>query len=1234
MIPQDILGNARAHGSSVLPGRWHLDFHPRSTLEVRIFRAQAAGTAHAPDAEDTKETQILGRTRTEVVETAKLDPLEKAWRDINGAGAGGQNVLNTACAVVVPGPERELWVFGKTLGDVEGCDEVLPRPPALSVEAHIKCEAHGGDWGCLAFPNSGAGDSDVASNASIMSACLATFAPTQAWQHLEAAVGEKFAWHRGQRIALLASASLTPPYKVTLRPTADGALGALLHFRAVPQPSVCALTPAPRHLRPTLLKPFMLPALPVAPIPTSLEQCARLGAAFDAAFGSGWKARRIESRMAALARGEAGAEWSIYYVVQPEPADRQAIISAEGWHERDGVLTVWPSHLALDLSAAAQVRVRPARPLPPLPPTQDLIGTATSIFDFFAAYVEPAPAAELEADADADGVDDEVDEPAESVDDLFSAPSDSPTAGIDDLFDMPTPKAEVGPVAEPVPDGDAPSAPSPSRTERPPSPTYVQPSDGYRSRPDTEYVDNDYAGVTEDDFAFFDSPTEGMQVDAVASPVPDVAVVQEQATGVPETQVPMPLDTRTVVEPPIVAVSPEIIPEQATELVLADSTLPSSSPAPISPPRPVADMIATSEACGALIPPEYEPLALSTETVFTYALPSPAPTTPSLRLDLVKRLRTSKGYDYGSAWDVESAASDADDDDDDGLSGAPPTPQSITDEPERKRARTTPVAREDVGIEFGGVRCIDAEWAVIKDDTSTAAALACKWNAAWSDGAQTGAPTSPADPLAFGDTVYPVYKALLGNRLLRDHFVLPPDSPSPIQELDAGSTLADFAHAPALLPQPAVNVGFGGSVMRVSVAALGYWRELGLQPAGGQKNVAAFVLCDATLAAASGAVLSRTAEAYEASHLGRHENGEAIDSKDGVIVAATSDARDRIAALCEAAIVPTIVYVVFHDADLPTVASWLALSDSKTIVHPIPASSLPRLDPTALAPDVYARLPRKVDRMHVHGAELPGDAVYMQHHAFTLSSADVTPTFSLTWPPKTYDVLVRRRGVFGAYAWIRDRAALVVAAIDEQGDACELQVFSVAETDTATCVVDRAFAWLSAFADAASTDWRMTVCALGVLALPEIEAWRALASKHRDTLFAIMVDAPPAAPARPRSLDADVAAAILTDPSACVVDETLAAHFAELSARLPVGDDPSVYVDAAFMLTTAAPSAASYATATYYVLTEGEHVLQDIAKQLYGLACLGRKRYGFDGGLPAHLEAVRAVVRAAGARDM
>ena len=55
--------------------------------------------------------------------------------------------------------------------------------------------------------------------------------------------------------------------------------------------------------------------------------------------------------------------------------------------------------------------------------------------------------------------------------------------------------------------------------------------------------------------------------------------------------------------------------------------------------------------------------------------------------------------------------------------------------------------------------------------------------------------------------------------------------------------------------------------MQLSIAGLRYWRQLGLQPVGGRKNLEAFVICevDEGSVRAARTFLTQMAEVYEVS---------------------------------------------------------------------------------------------------------------------------------------------------------------------------------------------------------------------------------------------------------------------------------------------------------------------------------------------------------------------------------
>ena len=56
--------------------------------------------------------------------------------------------------------------------------------------------------------------------------------------------------------------------------------------------------------------------------------------------------------------------------------------------------------------------------------------------------------------------------------------------------------------------------------------------------------------------------------------------------------------------------------------------------------------------------------------------------------------------------------------------------------------------------------------------------------------------------------------------------------------------------------------------MRLSIAGLRYWRELGLQPVGGQKDITAIVVCEVAdgMRRAAADLLRNMADMYEVCH--------------------------------------------------------------------------------------------------------------------------------------------------------------------------------------------------------------------------------------------------------------------------------------------------------------------------------------------------------------------------------
>jgi hypothetical protein len=103
----DILAGQQARSNTVVPGHWILDL-PSYTPQIHIRRYRSL----TPLSPSDKLDYILERVR--------FDPLEKAWRVVNGNEVGlvrgVAGVLEEGCAICVntgtdESRERELWCF-------------------------------------------------------------------------------------------------------------------------------------------------------------------------------------------------------------------------------------------------------------------------------------------------------------------------------------------------------------------------------------------------------------------------------------------------------------------------------------------------------------------------------------------------------------------------------------------------------------------------------------------------------------------------------------------------------------------------------------------------------------------------------------------------------------------------------------------------------------------------------------------------------------------------------------------------------------------------------------------------------------------------------------------------------------------------------------------------------------------------------------------------------------------
>lgn len=138
----------------------------------------------------------------------------------------------------------------------------------------------------------------------------------------------------------------------------------------------------------------------------------------------------------------------------------------------------------------------------------------------------------------------------------------------------------------------------------------------------------------------------------------------------------------------------------------------------------------------------------------------------------------------------------------------------------------------------------------------------------------------------------------------------------------------DNTQATHALSPCSVHTGFADNIMRLSIAGLRYWRDLGLQPVGGKKDITAFVICEVGdgIKRAADTFLRQMEETYEVSRdkrssaclilankrcrLGSHRAGETAMSVNGVVSIPLAGFADTIGM--------TILPLLFQ----PTLYSW------------------------------------------------------------------------------------------------------------------------------------------------------------------------------------------------------------------------------------------------------------------------------------------------------------------------
>nr|XP_018261125.1 uncharacterized protein I303_06846 [Kwoniella dejecticola CBS 10117]OBR83283.1 hypothetical protein I303_06846 [Kwoniella dejecticola CBS 10117] len=792
----DFLGGEPPRPTTIIPNQWIIDLPaPDTQIHIRQYRAPPEnGQVSAGPSTSTPSSSSIFRD-------VLVDPFERAWRLINDHPDNNEipaihNALSRPCAVIAnEGGEKMLYHFsnagaGHSEGEsevpaYEGLEEITPAPQLLSITQLVSCSQHGHDPSCL--------DPKPLDTGAISTCKVSLDLSGGVSRHLEllaSALVEKIAWQQGKGSRLLTQSSFTSSYtsfNSSLRPISSQRF--LLSVNPPRQPSSSTThTPTP-----LLLSPLNLPALLLCPSSLTSTQESHLISSFDSAFGHTWKEGRSERRTRSLMLGESYSDWSIYWV----PLD-----SIEKWQSFQGVLTIWPTHLSHPyfLCSASTIRRPIARPHTDATTHTDLLGISAGLFDFMSTYKEPDPPPDGDGDGDGEDEDEEedvnmdaestvitaeadsdqilqqanlpeVNEVESDLDDLFSAHSDSPNVTIipDQVLDQPIlSMMDTDPPIESL-DGYITSMPITSSGD----------NNRQLSRNGTENGQKEEM-VTEDDFAFFDSPTDAVDISTDPNDV-SAEMTQKNPTIDDHTMaidgsLP-PRNEWATLNPPVSdasdtkdAASEEqplemIVQDQATEEALQaavngkkiavaekQQNLPTtliasppptaipklpSPPTPSPPPTELPSSWLTTD----LIPPTFSPLPLLplSDSPFPYSLPTPAPTPSSLNWDLVERLQPPKSNKptYADDWNMEDEQSDLDEED---PYTDPPTPITdyTTDSEEeitcnqKAKAQPNDIAEgHDHEIESSGARCVGAEWLHLVYELAKLNDIAQLWNSSW-----------------------------------------------------------------------------------------------------------------------------------------------------------------------------------------------------------------------------------------------------------------------------------------------------------------------------------------------------------------------------------------------------------------------------------------------------------------------------------------------------------------------
>jgi hypothetical protein len=329
----------------------------------------------------------------------------------------------------------------------------------------------------------------------------------------------------------------------------------------------------------------------------------------------------------------------------------------------------------------------------------------------------------------------------------------------------------------------------------------------------------------------------------------------------------------------------------------------------------------------------------------------------------------------------------------------------------------------------------------------------------------------------------------------------------------------------------------------------------------------------------------------------------------------------------------------------------------------------------SIAHEVYNRVTRPVQRVKERGRTLPGSTTYLQAPTFTLApDTPPTPTLTLQWPLKSYDVYNQWRILHGGYDLLEEGNMVIAFVMDGEGEGWTAKAWRVGGKGGKWVVEAVRMVWefFSAYAATVAVEWRLAVCRYGLMVKEEVEgeshrvslcvwgkkadgrvlAWRDIVKNGSEPVTVLMTDRKDGSPGPTTHLPVpNISPAVYADPHATLIDETLVGHTYYMPLRVPVVlprrtssytpyqsitlDDElattTMYPQTTFINSIFGESATYHQVAHRGVPGKEEDTDQVMGREYYRLACLGKERFGFGDGdnvaLPVHLAAIAAVER-------